>query len=111
MIPKTIHYCWFGRNPKSELIEKCIASWRKFCLDWEIVEWNEDNWDIDSYQYTREAYDAGKWAFVSDVARLDVLCKLGGGYISTRMLKYSAKILLIGIWTMMLLCVLKMREE
>lgn len=83
MIPKTIHYCWFGHNPKPEIIEKCIASWRKYCPDWEIIEWNEDNWDVTRFSYAQEAYDAGKWAFVSDVARLDVLCKLGGVYLDT----------------------------
>lgn len=87
MIPETIHYCWFGRNPKPELIQKCIASWRRYCSDWEIIEWNEDNWDISRFNYAKEAYEAGKWAFVSDVARLDVLCKLGG-YILTRMLRF-----------------------
>lgn len=79
MIPKKIHYCWFGGNPKPELIEKCIASWRKYCPDWEIIEWNESNLDIERFHYAREAYDAGKWAFVSDIARLDVLRKVGGG--------------------------------
>lgn len=82
-IPKVIHYCWFGRNPKSELIQKCIQSWKEKCPDYQIVEWNEDNWDIDAYPYAREAYDAKKWAFVSDVARLDILYRHGGIYLDT----------------------------
>ena len=56
MIPKTIHYCWFGGNPKPEIIEKCIASWHKFCPDWEIIEWNEENYDIHTLPYMAEAY-------------------------------------------------------
>lgn len=83
MIPKVIHYCWFGRNPKSELIQNCIRSWREQCPDYHIVEWNEENWDIDAYPYAWEAYDAGKWAFVSDVARLDILYRCGGIYLDT----------------------------
>lgn len=83
MLPKTIHYCWFGGNPKPEVIEKCIASWRKFCPDWEIVEWNEGNYDVAAHPYTKEAYEAGKWAFVSDVARLEIVLKEGGIYMDT----------------------------
>ena len=55
MIPKIIHYCWFGGNPKPELIEKCISSWREYCPDYEIIEWNENNWDISKYDYAKEA--------------------------------------------------------
>lgn len=83
MIPKTIHYCWFGGNPKPEIIEKCIASWHKFCPDWEIIEWNEENYDIHTLPYMAEAYAEKKWAFVSDVARLDVVAKHGGVYLDT----------------------------
>lgn len=83
MIPKVIHYCWFGRNPKSELIQKCIASWREFCPDYEIIEWNEGNFDVNFCDYTIEAYEAGKWAFVSDVARLKVVYDHGGIYLDT----------------------------
>lgn len=78
MIPKVIHYCWFGRNPKTEIIEKCIASWRKYCPDWEIIEWNEDNYDVEKVPFVKEAYEAKKWAFVSDYARLDILYNHGG---------------------------------
>ena len=83
MIPKTIHYCWFGGNPKPEIIEKCIASWKKYCPDWEIVEWNESNYDVTAHPYTKEAYEAKKWAFVSDVARLEVIARYGGIYLDT----------------------------
>ena len=84
MIPKKIHYCWFGRNPKPKLAEKCIKSWRKFCPDYEIVEWNEDNFDVDTAPpYVRQAYEAGKWAFVSDFVRLRAMTEHGGIYMDT----------------------------
>ena len=83
MIPQKIHYCWFGGNPKSDLILTCIKSWKNFCPDYEIIEWNENNWDINYNQYTREAYQAKKWAFVSDVARLDIVYRYGGLYLDT----------------------------
>lgn len=84
MIPKTIHYCWFGRNPKPKLAEKCIKSWIKHCPDYEIIEWNEDNYDLDSApRYVRQAYDAKKWAFVTDYVRLQVVYEHGGIYMDT----------------------------
>ncbi len=83
MIPKVIHYCWFGGNPKPDIINKCIESWKKFCPDWEIKEWNETNFDINEVPYMKEAYDSKKWAFVSDVARLLVIYKYGGIYMDT----------------------------
>lgn len=84
MIPKTIHYCWFGRNPKPELAQKCFASWKKFCPDYEIIEWNEDNFDINSAPlFVRQAYEAKKWAFVTDYVRLEVVYKHGGVYLDT----------------------------
>lgn len=82
-IPKMIHYCWFGRNPLPPLAKKCIASWRKFCPDYEIVEWNEDNFDLDCCDFIREAYDLKKWAFVSDAARLFIILDQGGVYLDT----------------------------
>ncbi len=82
-IPKTIHYCWFGGNPLPELALKCIASWKKYCPDYKIIEWNESNFDLDCCDYVREAYDAKKWAFVSDVARLYALVNYGGIYMDT----------------------------
>ncbi len=83
MIPKIIHYCWFGGNPLPELAQKCIASWKKYCPDYEIIEWNESNFDFSSCDYAREAYEAKKWAFVTDYVRLKVLYDYGGIYMDT----------------------------
>lgn len=83
MIPKVIHYCWFGRNPKPELMQRCIASWRKYCPDYEIIEWNEDNFEIEKNVYAKEAYDEKKWAFVTDYARLWIIYSYGGIYLDT----------------------------
>ena len=82
-IPKVINYCWFGGNKKSKLIKKCIASWKKMCPDYEIVEWNEKNFDINSNSYIKEAYDEKKWAFVTDYVRLFVIYNNGGIYLDT----------------------------
>lgn len=83
MIPKKIHYCWFGRGEKPELAVKCIESWRKFLPEYEIIEWNEDNFDLNMYPYVREAYDARKFAFVTDVVRLWAMYAYGGIYMDT----------------------------
>lgn len=83
MIPKIIHYCWFGRNPLSELALRCIASWRKFLPDYEIKEWNEDNFDVNIIPYTADAYKQKKYAFVSDYARFWIMYKYGGIYFDT----------------------------
>jgi len=83
MIPKIIHYCWFGRNPLPKSAQKCIASWRKYFPYYEIKEWNEDNFDVNSIPYTRQAYDAKKYAFVSDYARFWILYHYGGIYFDT----------------------------
>ena len=83
MIPKLIHYCWFGRSPLPPLAKKCIASWRVFLPDYEIKEWNEDNFDVSILSYTADAYSAGKYAFVSDYARFWVLYRYGGVYFDT----------------------------
>ena len=80
MIPKIIHYCWFGRGPMPETALKCIDSWHRFMPDWDYVLWNEDKFDISSYPYAREAYEMKKYAFVSDVARLKALKEWGGVY-------------------------------
>ncbi len=82
-IPKKIHYCWFGGGALPESAKQCIASWEKHCPDYEIVEWNESNFDLDRCAYVREAYAAQKWAFVSDVARLHALVEQGGIYMDT----------------------------
>jgi mannosyltransferase OCH1-like enzyme len=84
MIPKTIHYCWFGGNPKPKLAEKCIASWNKQCPDWEIVQWSEENVDLsDCPRYVQDAYQAKKYAYVTDYIRLKVLYEHGGFYLDT----------------------------
>ncbi len=84
MIPKIIHYCWFGRKPKTKKMEKCIASWKKYCPDFEIIEWNEDNFAIKNQcQFIQEAYEKKKYAFVSDVARLKIVFEYGGIYLDT----------------------------
>lgn len=83
MIPKIIHYCWFGGKPKPKLVLHCIESWKKYCPDYEIKEWNEQNYDISRCSYMHEAYKAGKWAFVSDYARIDILYQYGGIYLDT----------------------------
>lgn len=82
-IPKVIHYCWFGKGKLPPLAEKCIKSWRKYCSDYEIVCHNEENSDISGNRYAKEAYEAGKWAFVSDYVRLKVLYEEGGIYFDT----------------------------
>jgi mannosyltransferase OCH1-like enzyme len=73
MIPKVIHYCWFGRGEMPDLALKCIASWKKYLPTYEIKLWNEDNFDFESYKYAADAYKERKFAFVSDVCRLYVL--------------------------------------
>lgn len=83
MIPKKIHYCWFGGNPLPEDVQKYIETWKKFCPDYEIKEWNEQNFDIHRNQYVEEAYQQKKWAFVSDVARIYALYTEGGIYMDT----------------------------
>lgn len=83
MIPKTIHYCWFGGNPKSRLIRRCIKSWHKYCPGYTIIEWNESNFDITCSEYVRKAYEQKKWAFVADYARFWVLNQYGGVYLDT----------------------------
>lgn len=83
MIPKKIHYFWFGNANKPESVLKCIDSWKRFCPDYEIIEWNESNSNIDFCKYTRQAYEANKYAFVSDVLRLWAVYTYGGIYFDT----------------------------
>ena len=83
MIPKIIHYCWFGGNSLPEIAIKCINSWKKYFPDYEIKEWNESNFDLNSCDYIKEAYEAKKWAFVSDYARFKILYEYGGIYFDT----------------------------
>lgn len=83
MIPKIIHYCWFGRGEMPELARKCIASWHEFMPEYEYKLWNEDNFDVNAIPYVKEAYEAKKYAFVSDYVRLWALKKEGGVYLDT----------------------------
>ena len=80
-IPKIIHYCWFGNNEMNEVGKRCIATWKKYLPDYDIIEWNEDNFDININQYVKEAYQMKKWAFVSDYVRLYALKEYGGIYM------------------------------
>lgn len=82
-IPKVIHYCWFGKGKMPKLAKKCIKSWKKYCPDYEIICHTEDNFDPTQNRYMREAYEAGKWAFVSDYARLKIIYDNGGIYLDT----------------------------
>lgn len=83
MIPKTIHYCWFGGKPMPTELKKYIKTWKKKCPDYEIKEWNESNFDINSNEFVKAAYLSKKWAFVSDYVRLYVIYKYGGIYLDT----------------------------
>lgn len=83
MIPKVIHYCWFGYAKKPKLIQKCIDSWSKYHPDWKVIEWNETNYDFNKIPYIKEAYTQKKWAFVVDYARFDILNEYGGVFLDT----------------------------
>ena len=83
MIPKIIHYCWFGGKPLPKIAETCIASWKKYLPDYVIKRWDESNFDVNAIPYTREAYAACKFAFVSDYARFWILYHYGGVYFDT----------------------------
>lgn len=83
MIPRIIHYCWFGGKPLPKIAEKCIASWKKYLPEYEIRRWDESNFDVNMIPYTKEAYAAGKYAFVSDYARFWILYHYGGVYFDT----------------------------
>ena len=83
MIPKVIHYCWFGRKPLPPMAKRCIASWKKYLPDYDIKEWNEDNFNVNIIPYTEEAYKTRKYAFVSDYARFWILYHYGGLYFDT----------------------------
>ena len=83
MIPKIIHYCWFGRGPMPEDNLKCIESWKKFLPDYKLMLWNEDNYDVNSIKFTRQAYQKKKYAFVIDPVRLQLLREHGGIWLDT----------------------------
>lgn len=82
-IPKIIHYCWFGNNPMPDIVIKCIESWKKKCPEYKIILWNENNFDFTQNKYAKQAYEAKKWAFVSDYARLHIVYHEGGIYLDT----------------------------
>ncbi len=83
MIPKIIHYCWFGGNPLPKSAEKCIKSWKKHCPDYEIIEWNESNFDVECNAYCKAMYQQRKWAFLTDYIRLKIIYDNGGVYFDT----------------------------
>lgn len=82
-IPKVIHYCWFGHNEKPEIVLKCMESWKKFCPDWEIIEWNEDNIDVNFCSYSARAYKQKRWGYVPDPIRMKIIYEHGGVYLDT----------------------------
>lgn len=82
-IPRVIHYCWFGGKPLPYEVRKCIRSWEEFCPDYDIVRWDEGNFDVESHPFCKAAYKAKAWAFVSDYARLKVVLDHGGIYLDT----------------------------
>lgn len=82
-IPRVIHYCWFGGGPKPRVFEKCLESWKKYMPGFEIIEWNEGNTNLNSCRFVQQAYKEKKWAFVSDVVRLQVVYEMGGIYMDT----------------------------
>ncbi len=82
-IPRVIHYCWFGGKPLPELAQKCIASWRRFCPDYEIKRWDETNYDVRKNAFMAKACQQKKWGFVPDYARLDIIHNYGGIYLDT----------------------------
>ncbi len=88
MIPKIIHYCWFGGNPMPPMLRMCIASWQRVMPDYEIKEWNEQNFDVHMAPLCHEAYEAGKWAFVADYCRIHALYTEGGIYMDTDVLVF-----------------------
>ena len=81
MIPKAIHYCWFGRGKKSAQFQMCLDSWKKYLPEYQLKEWNEDNFDVNSVPYTKESYECRKWAYVTDYVRLYALYNEGGVYL------------------------------
>lgn len=81
VIPRILHYCWFGNNPKPDLVLKCMETWKKYLPDYEIIEWNETNFDINCCQYVKKAYETKKWAYITDYVRLFCLDKMGGNYV------------------------------
>ena len=90
MIPKVIHYCWFGRKEKPDTVKNCIESWKRFMPDYEIKEWNESNYDINKFEYSKTAYKEKVWGFVADPIRADLLYEYGGIYFDTDIEVYKS---------------------
>lgn len=90
MIPKIIHYVWLGKGEMSQKLKDCMASWKQYMPDWEIKEWNEDNFDINYNDFTRQSYELKQYAFTSDVIRLYALYHEGGIYLDTDVLMYKS---------------------
>ena len=90
MIPKTIHYCWFGRGEMPQVAKDCVTSWHEHMPNWEYKLWNEDNFDVGQTPYTKEAYEAQKFAFVSDYVRLWALYNEGGLYLDVDFIVYKS---------------------
>lgn len=84
-IPKVIHYCWFGGKEKPKIVKECINSWKRYLKGYEIVEWNEENFNIEAFDFSKKAYENKKWAFVSDYCRIWTLYNYGGIYLDTDM--------------------------
>lgn len=82
-IPKIIHYCWFSKKPIPRQLKQCIATWKEHCPEYEIICWNESNYDVNKYKYTREAYELQKWGYIPDIVRLEILYEMGGFYFDT----------------------------
>lgn len=89
-IPKIIHYCWFGGKEKPPIVKRCIDSWKRYLFDYEIIEWNEGNFDINCNLYIKEAYNLKKFAFVSDYVRVHALFHIGGIYLDTDVEVYKS---------------------
>lgn len=96
MIPKIIHYCWFGGNEQPDSVKKCINSWKRNCPDFKIICWNEENYDINVNKYVKQAYEAKKWAFVTDYARLEIIYNYGGIYLDTDVELLKSPVPLLG---------------
>ena len=90
MIPKIIHYCWFGGKEKPDTVKNCIDSWKRFMPDYEIKLWNEDNIDVNMFEYSKEAYKNKIWGFVGDPIRIYLLYKYGGIYLDTDVEVYKS---------------------
>ncbi|MBB3185985.1 glycosyltransferase family 32 protein [Microbacter margulisiae] len=82
-IPKILHYCWFGEHEMPDNIQQCLTSWQFLKPEYQFICWNESNFDVSRYQFTKEAYEQKKWAFVADFARLEALYQYGGIYLDT----------------------------